>query len=249
MNHSIWPMTYGFKQVSFYDYIEMLNFSWKDIFHRNGWDALDHYNFKNELRNNPELRSVQGQVFQKCIGTGDKSGFQIRKIKTKRRRAELQRYTDNQDLNSYWLCMGNSCQKYCQKPYALTSLEGSIVSRVDCYLDPSTGKYLWSRRDFSTCEKCEHLDVGNLSENVDARCLDDRLVSWRQRCSISCSNGGYLFVNGSQRKLTIRPSNKLHLRCKCSDETCSSLSWQTSRYGRRNETNIIHEDGISCSAV
>ena len=173
MAHDLWTISYGLKQVSFYDYIEMLNFSWKDIFHRNGWDALDHYNFKNELRNNPELRSVQGQVFQKCIGTGDKSGFQIRKIKTKRRRAELQRYTDNQDLNSYWLCMGNSCQKYCQKPYALTSLEGSIVSRVDCYLDPSTGKYLWSRRDFSTCEKCEHLDVGNLSENVDARCLDD----------------------------------------------------------------------------
>ena len=52
------------------------------------------------------------------------------------------RYSDEQDPNGYWLCEGDSCFKYCRKPFSLLADQnGEIQSFAQCNFDQETKTY------------------------------------------------------------------------------------------------------------
>ena len=87
------------------------------------------------------------ETFRKCIQavanniptqSGDDFVLSIKKKGYTR----VPRYTDEQDPNGYWLCEGDSCFKYCRKPFSLLADEtGEVHSFTRCNFDSETKTY------------------------------------------------------------------------------------------------------------
>ena len=75
------------------------------------------------------------------------------------------------------------------------------VCRKGVSINGDTGTFLWSREidDFPMCQKCNHFERHTLDRNLEMECVPDKMVRYRQSCSVKCTDGQTLFVNGSRQ--------------------------------------------------
>ena len=64
-----------------------------------------------------------------------------------------------------------------------------------------TGTFHWSRdiEDYPMCQKCHNFERHTLDKNLEMECVPDKMVRYRQSCSVKCTDGQTLFVNGSRQ--------------------------------------------------
>lgn len=64
-----------------------------------------------------------------------------------------------------------------------------------------TGTFQWLREidDFPMCQKCHNFERHTLDKNLEMECVPDKMVRYRQSCTVKCTDGQTLFVNGSRQ--------------------------------------------------
>ena len=73
-----------------------------------------------------------------------------------------------------------------------------------CHKDVTSGEagtFKWSRdiEDYPMCQKCQNFESETLDKNLEIECVPDKMVRYRQSCTLKCNEGQTLFVNGSRQ--------------------------------------------------